>query len=64
MRYIHSEETLPIPENGKLRFLFFVWFGCVCEGEDEGSIGKCQDAGGKDDIRDDQEYNVMIGFAN
>lgn len=26
MRYIHSEETLPIPENGKLlRFLFYVF---------------------------------------
>jgi hypothetical protein len=45
---------------------FFSSFGlgCVCEGEDEGSIGKCQDAGGKDDIRDDQEYDVTIDFAN
>ena len=45
---------------------FFSSFGlgCVCEVEDEGSIGKCQDAGGKDDIRDGQEYDVIMNFAN
>lgn len=41
---------------------FFLSFGlgCVCEGE--GSVGKCQDAGRKDDIRDDQEYDPIIDF--
>jgi hypothetical protein len=32
-------------------------FGCVCEGE--GLDRKCQDAGGKDDIEGDQEYDVI-----
>lgn len=52
MRYIHSEETLPIPENGKLRFLFFVGLDVSVRFGRELS-GYCLDTGGKDDIRDD-----------
>lgn len=61
MRYIHSEETLPIPENGKLRFLSFGFDGCVCEGEVRSTVRML---GRKDDIRDDEEYGVIIEFAN